>query len=153
MFDAFYTNSSHPNTSLGSSLNYFITTIHDSAEDSSARLALSAAYRSFFSFVFQNREMEELSQRDFTTSVSQARAALDDPEERKSDVTLFTVFLLTVHEVSFERADHPLKLVDMLIFFFFSSLRTLSVAKRFVLRCPHITSASFICSDFEDLSL
>ncbi|EED17412.1 hypothetical protein TSTA_112460 [Talaromyces stipitatus ATCC 10500] len=59
---------------------------------------MSATCNRFYSFVSQSKEMEVASETNFAAAVSLARAALDDPEESKSDATLLTVMLLSMFE-------------------------------------------------------
>jgi hypothetical protein len=99
LFGGFYTSSYHHNASLASCIETFTNIIFDSKDGSSVRLAVSAVIRGFYSYILRSREMAALAEADFTTAVSLARAALDDPDESKSDVTIFTVFLLSLFEV------------------------------------------------------
>jgi hypothetical protein len=77
-----------------------ISIMNESGEDSSLKHAMSAVYNGFYSFILKSKEIEEAAETTFAAAVSLARAALDDPVERKSDATLLTVLLLSMFEVS-----------------------------------------------------
>ncbi|OKL61289.1 hypothetical protein UA08_03764 [Talaromyces atroroseus] len=100
LFEGFYTSLYNHNQSLASYIGAFTKIIIESNDGSSVRLAVSAVIRGFYSFILRSREMGALAETDFTTAVSLARVALDDPEESKSDVTLLTILLLSMFEAA-----------------------------------------------------